>query len=273
MSKLLQFVSMSDLKIAVIGTGNLGLSIVEGLLTKIPGQQIIATDRSTGRIKHLKEQGVTVTTDNIYALENSEVIIFALKPYVILSLIEKLKNHFTDKHVVISVAAGVPISELEAHSAPFTNIVRVMPNVAASVAQSASCISRNLANDEAIQKTEACFDLIGSTLVINEDLMESATILSGCGTAFVLRFIRAMVQAGVQIGFSSSVATQIATQTVKGAAEILLESGNHPEAEIDKVTTPKGVTITGLNEMEHQGFSAALIRGMLIAYNKIEEKK
>lgn len=261
---------MSDLRIAIIGTGNLGLSIVEGLLTKIPGKQIIATDRSTKRIQHLENKGVTVTTDNIFALENSDVIIFALKPYVILSLIDELKNHFTDQHTIVSVAASVPISELEEHAAPFTNIVRVMPNVAASVAQSASCISKNKASDDALYKTEECFNLIGTSMVIREDLMEAATILSGCGPAFVLRFIRAMVQAGVQIGFSSSVATQIANQTVKGAAEILLATGNHPEAEIDKVTTPKGVTITGLNEMEHQGFSAALIRGMLTAYNKIE---
>lgn len=261
---------MSKLRIAIIGTGNLGLSIVEGLLKKIPGTQIIATDRSTDRILHLQEHGVTVTTDNIYALENSEVVIFALKPYVILSLIDELKDHFTKQHAIISVAAGVPITELEKKAAPFTNILRVMPNVAAAVAQSASCISRNLADDEALCKTQECFNLIGSSMVIREDLMESATILSGCGPAFVLRFIRAMVQAGIQIGFSSTIATQIANQTVKGAAEVLLNNGNHPEAEIDKVTTPKGVTITGLNEMENQGFSAALIQGMLTAYKKIE---
>lgn len=262
---------MSDnLRIAVIGTGNLGLSLVEGLLTKIDGSLITATDRNTKRIDHLAKQGVTVTNDNVQAINNSDVIIFALKPYVILSLIDEMKDHFTDKHVVISVAAGVAISELEKHAAPFTNVIRVMPNVAASVAESASCISKNKATDEALQKAQQCFDYIGSTMIINEDLMESATILAGCGTAFVLRFIRAMVQAGVQIGFSSTIATQIANQTVKGAAEILLASGNHPEAEIDKVTTPKGVTITGLNEMEHQGFSAALIRGMLTAYKKID---
>lgn len=260
------------MKIAVIGTGNLGLSIVEGLLTKIDGNQIYATDRNLKRIKFLEEKGVHVTADNIEAIKQSEVVIFALKPYVILNLIEELKPHFTDKNVIISVAAGVSIQELEEKAAPFSNIVRVMPNVAASVAQSASCISKNSASEEALNQAKACFDLVGSTMVIKEDLMESATILSGCGPAFVLRFIRAMVQAGIQIGFNSATATQIANQTVKGAAELLIASGNHPEAEIDKVTTPKGVTITGLNEMEHQGFSAALIRGMLTAYNKIESK-
>ncbi|MDA3894202.1 MAG: pyrroline-5-carboxylate reductase [Salinivirgaceae bacterium] len=259
------------MKIAIIGTGNLGLSIVEGLLTKIDGSQITATDRSTKRIDFLKDKGVTVSTDNIAAIKNSDIIIFALKPYVILTVIDELKEYFTEKHVVVSVAAGVAITDLEKHAAPFVNIFRVMPNVAASVAQSASCISRNMASDAALNKVAECFDLIGSTIIVREDLMESATILSGCGPAFVLRFIRAMVQAGIQIGFSSEMATQIANQTVKGAAEILLANGNHPEAEIDKVTTPKGVTITGLNEMEHYGFSAALIRGMLTAYNKIAE--
>jgi len=263
---------MSTPRIAIIGTGNLGLSIAKGLLTKIDGKFITTTDRNIKNLDFLKEQGVTVTTNNVEAITNSEIILLAVKPYVVLHLIDELKVHFTDKHVVASLAAGISLYDIEKHAAPFTNIVRVMPNVAAAVAAAASCISKNLATDEAAQKIIDTFNLVGSCMPINEDLMESATILCGCGPAFVLRFIRAMAQAGIQIGFNSQTATDLATQITKGAAEILMASGNHPEAEIDKVTTPKGVTITGLNEMEHQGFSAALIRGMLTAYNKIENK-
>lgn len=261
---------MSDQNIAIIGAGNLGLSIVQGLLTKIEGKQIYATRRNTKSIDYLTKKGVRVTSDNIEAVKNSQILLFALKPYKILQVLEEIKPYLTANHSIISLATGVSLDQIKEHSGSCGNVFRAMPNVAASVAESATCLSKNGASDESLQKVTSFFDLIGSTMVINEELMESATVLGACGTAFVLRFIRAMVQAGIQIGFSSTAATKIANQTVKGAAEILLSSGNHPEQEIDKVTTPKGITITGLNEMEHNGFSAALIRGMVTAYNKIE---
>jgi len=259
-----------DTKIAVIGCGNLGLSIVEGFIKANMSKNIIATRRNTDTIQKLTKQGVTITSDNNFAVKNSKILLFALKPYKILTLIEELKDYLTDDHIIVSLATGVSLAEIKEKSGKCNNVFRAMPNVAASVGQSATCLSKNGADDDALKELETVFNLIGETIIINEELMESATVLGACGTAFALRFIRAMVQAGIQIGFSSQTATQIANQTVKGAAEILLSSGNHPEAEIDKVTTPKGITITGLNEMEHQGFSASLIQGILASYRKIE---
>lgn len=257
--------------IAIIGTGNLGLSIVEGLIQKIEGSKIYATRRNTSTIEHLKKHGVVVTSDNVLAIQNAEIIVLALKPYKIEQVVNEFKKHLTEKHILISLATGVSLDQIKQLTGKCKQVFRAMPNVAAVVGESATCVSRNGATETAVNKVVDFFNLIGTTTVINEELMESATVLGACGTAFALRFIRAMVQAGIQIGFSSHTATQIANQTVKGAAEILLKNGNHPEAEIDKVTTPKGITITGLNEMEHQGFSAALIRGMLTAYKKIED--
>lgn len=262
-----------DTKIAVIGCGNLGLSLVEGFIKKGLGSQLIATRRNIENIEYLSKSGVTVTSNNAFAIQNSQVILLALKPYRILSVIDELKPLFTPEHVIISLATGVSHQELQQQVGPEIRIYRAMPNVAASVGESATCISSSGFNKEGLKQVEDVFNQIGDTVLINEDLMESAVVLGACGTAFALRFIRAMVQAGVQIGFSSKTATQIANQTVKGATEILISTGNHPEAEIDKVTTPKGITITGLNEMEHQGFSAALIRGMITAYKKIEDSK
>lgn len=259
--------------IAVIGCGNLGLSLVEGFIRAKVSSKVIATRRNTESIEHLAEKGIKITTDNIYAIKNSKIILFALKPYRILSVIDELKEHFTKDHIIVSLATGISLNELQATVGADIQVFRAMPNVAASVSQSATCISKSSNNKESLKELEKAFQLIGETFLINEELMESAVVLGACGTAFALRFIRAMAQAGVQIGFSSKTATQIANQTVKGAAEILLATGNHPEAEIDKVATPKGITITGLNEMEHQGFSAALIRGMLTAYKKIEDSK
>ena len=127
------------------------------------------------------------------------------------------------------------------------------------------------ASSEEIESVKQLFDIIGTTMIIDEDLMESATILGACGIAYVLRFIRAMIQGGIQIGFDAATASAIVNQTVKGAAELLIERHQHPEFEIDKVTTPKGCTIVGLNEMEHNGFSSSLIKGIVASYDKIEK--
>jgi len=118
---------------------------------------------------------------------------------------------------------------------------------------------------------EDLFSEIGKTQRIEEQLMEAATVLGACGIAFVLRFMRAMVQGGIQIGFDAETASFIVNQTVKGAAQMLIQNGEHPEREIDKVTTPKGCTIEGLNEMEHNGFSSALIKGIVTSFEKIEK--
>ena len=262
---------MINKKIAIIGCGNLGSSIAEGLLRKINNPaNLIVTRRNLDLIQHFSEKGVTITSDNKWAVKESQIILVALKPFKLIQILDEIEDSLTPDHIVVSMATGVGLNEIEKHTGTCKNVYRAMPNVAASVGQSATCISKNQSSPESMKQVHSLFDLMGSTLVINEELMESATVIGACGTAFALRFIRAMVQAGIQIGFSSKTATKIANQTVKGAAEILIQSGNHPEAEIDKVTTPKGITITGLNEMEHQGFSASLIQGILASYRKIE---
>jgi pyrroline-5-carboxylate reductase len=144
-----------------------------------------------------------------------------------------------------------------------------MPNTASAVQESltAVCGGNDPLNrrEQVLQLT----DSIGVSIVIEEELMDAVTILGACGVAYVLRFIRGMIQGGIEVGFDATTATKIVSQTVKGAAELLIRNGNHPEAEIDKVTTPKGCTIVGLNEMEHAGFSSALIKGIVSSCEKI----
>jgi pyrroline-5-carboxylate reductase len=146
-----------------------------------------------------------------------------------------------------------------------------MPNISSSVGKSVSCICHSGAKADEIETVKNLFDNVGTTMTIDEDLMQSATILGACGIAYVLRFIRAMIQGGIQIGFDAATASAIVNQTVKGAAELLIERHQHPEFEIDKVTTPKGCTIVGLNEMEHNGFSSSLIKGIVASFDKIEK--
>ena len=150
-------------------------------------------------------------------------------------------------------------------------IYRIMPNTAASVNESITAIA---SNGDPLNREGLVVDLLlslGETVKINEGLMESATILGACGIAYVLRFMRAMIQGGIEVGFDATTATTIVSHTIKGAAELIIQNETHPEQEIDKVTTPKGCTIVGLNEMEHAGFSSSLIKGIVASYGKIEK--
>ncbi|MEI8226481.1 MAG: pyrroline-5-carboxylate reductase [Bacteroidota bacterium] len=265
---------MFDKKVSIIGCGNIGLSLLQGLLKDktIPANNITATRRNIQELAHLKEYGVRLTTDNISAVEESDLILVAVKPYNIVNILEEIKDHLNPtRHILISVTAGVTFCQIQDVVRTSVPIFRAMPNISASVGKSVSCICHNGANTKDIESVKYLFDIIGTTMTIDEELMESATILGACGIAYVLRFIRAMIQGGIQIGFDARTASAIVNQTVKGAAELLIERGKHPEFEIDKVTTPKGCTIVGLNEMEHNGFSSSLIRGIVASYEKIEK--
>ena len=265
---------MADKKISIIGCGNIGLSILQGILKNdtIPAKNITVTKRNIQELSYLKENGVRLTTDNISAVKESELIIIAVKPYNITNVLEEIKDHLDPlKHILISVTAGVTISEILKIVGVPVRVFRVMPNISASVGKSVSCICHNGADIKEIESVKNLFDIMGTTMTIDEELMQSATILGACGIAYVLRFIRAMVQGGIQIGFDAKTASAIVNYTVKGAAELLIENNEHPEYEIDKVTTPKGCTIVGLNEMEHNGFSSSLIKGIVASFDKIEK--
>jgi pyrroline-5-carboxylate reductase len=261
-------------KVAIIGCGNIGLSIIQGLLKAktIAAKNITATRRNIHELDHLKESGIRLTIDNINAVNEADLIVIAVKPYNIASVLEEIKDHLNPgKHILISVTAGIPIRQIQDVIGIQVPVFRAMPNISASVGKSVSCVSHNGAKTNEIETVKYLFDIIGTTMLIDEDLMESATILGACGIAYVLRFIRAMIQGGIQIGFDAVTASAIVNQTVKGAAELLIERHQHPEFEIDKVTTPKGCTIVGLNEMEHNGFSSSLIKGIVASYDKIEK--
>ena len=148
-------------------------------------------------------------------------------------------------------------------------LFRAMPNTAIAIRESITCICKHNAGDEDAKYISDLFNQLGKTVFIEEKLMDAATVLGACGTAYAMRYIRANIQGGIEIGFDAATASLIAAQTVKGAAQLLLTKHTHPEQEIDKVTTPKGCTIAGLNEMEHQGFSSSLIKGVITSYKKI----
>lgn len=260
-----------DKKIAIIGGGNLGTAIAEGLLKSkfCKPSDIIITKRRTETLKKLKDKGVKITSDNSEAVRNSELVILAVKPYQVSEVLKGFKKELSSKHILVSVVTGVLIADIESTVQKKIPVFRAMPNTAVSIQESMTCLSYTNATTGQIDLVKNVFSTLGKVAVIDEKLMEAATVLGACGIAYAMRFIRANIQGGIEIGFDVATAGLIVEQTVKGAADLLLQKGTHPEQEIDKVTTPKGCTIVGLNEMEHQGFSSSLIKGIAVSYQKI----
>ncbi len=260
------------MKIAIIGGGNLGASIADGLIMSDFSRpvEITITKRNIAPLSRFAEQGCQVHSDNKKAVKDSEVIILAVKPYNYAEIIKEIKPLLNPKkHLLVSVITGVWIADLQKAIGKPVPVIRAMPNTAIAIQQSMTCLSHAGATEKQISYIRRLFDVLGRTAMIDEKLMDAATVLGACGTAYAMRYIRANIQGGIEIGFDAVTASLIAAQTVKGAAELLLQKGTHPEQEIDKVTTPKGCTIAGLNEMEHQGFSSSLIKGIATSYNKI----
>jgi len=263
-------------KIAIIGGGNLGTAIAEGLIQSgfVTPKHILITKRNIQTLNELERKGVLVSDKNEEAVRYADLVILAVKPFQVSEILRSLKDELRpDKHILVSVVTGVSIDELSGclgnkvgHGVP---VVRAMPNTAISIQESMTCIASRNVSDEHLQYIIEIFNQLGRAVRIDEKLMDAATVLGACGTAFAMRYIRANIQGGIEIGFDAVTASLIVAQTVKGAAELLLKKGTHPEQEIDKVTTPKGCTIAGLNEMEHQGFSSSLIKGLVASYDKI----
>lgn len=258
-------------RIAVIGCGNLGSAIAEGLLDAkfCDSSQLTLTKRKIQQIDSFSRRGVRVTDDNLSAVENSDVIILAVKPLQAAEVLQEIGAALTEEKLLISLVTGLHISEIECRLFNPAAVIRAMPNTAVAVGESMTCICVGKTNVNHIAYTMKLFQTLGKVVVVDEKLMDASTVLAACGTAFALRYIRACIQGGIEIGFDSRTAGVIAAQTVKGAAELLLRNGAHPEQEIDKVTTPKGCTIAGLNEMEHHGFSSSLIRGVCASFERI----
>jgi pyrroline-5-carboxylate reductase len=260
--------------IAILGSGNIGTSLAKGLVKSdfsSPGQ-ISLTRRNIGGLSQFSEQGFEVSADNAAVVAKADIIVLSVLPQQLNQLLEQIKGVIdVNRHLVISVASGVSCADIRSKLVPGLQVVRAMPNTAIAIGQSMTCVATDNAEDANLQQVTRMFETVGSVVKINEDLMTSATALCACGIAFFLRAIRAASQGGVEIGFHAEDALKMAVQTAKGAADLLLQMKSHPEQEIDKVTSPKGCTIAGLNEMEHNGFSSSLIKGIKLSATKAGE--
>lgn len=257
--------------IAIVGAGNIGTSIANGLVQsgEFHSENIILTRRRSYLLDEMKEKGFVVHLSNIEAVKKSEIIIIAVEPQQIDGVLAEIGPELiAEKQILISVVTAVSIKQITKLTGKKMPIIRAMPNTAIEVRESMTCLASNGFEERAIDIAKAIFDTVGKTLLISEEEMIAATALGACGVAFFLRAIRAASQGGIEIGFHSENALAIAAQTAKGAASLLLALSKHPEQEIDKVTTPRGCTIAGLNQMEHEGFSSAMIKGITVSADK-----
>lgn len=264
---------MAKRNIAILGGGNLGIAIAKGLMKSDLSKQynVTVTRRKTQFLEPLKELGATVHGNNKEAVEKADLIILAVQPKQLEALLGDIKSAINPEiHTVVSVITGITISDIAGSLGMQVKVIRAMPNTAIAIGQSMTCLATANASPDAIDEVKTIFEAMGRAMVIDEKLMQAATVLGACGIAFFLRFIRAASQGGTEVGFHAEEAQLIASQTALGAASLLLETNQHPEEAIDKVTTPQGCTIAGLNEMEHYGLSSALIKGIVASYKKIE---
>ena len=255
-------------KIAIIGAGAMGGATVEGLIKgrQFKNEDITVSDPSQAVVEKFAKTGVSVTTDNKLAADSADIVCVVVKPWLVEQVLKDIKPELDPKRqILIVIAAGVKsesIKEWLGEQCP--PLFLVIPNIAiAEMASMTFIVPCGVAiESQQTEKVKAIFDEMGNSLITDESHLAAGTTLASCGIAYAMRYIRAAAEGGVELGFKASDATQIVMQTMKGAVELLEASGLHPEAAIDLVTTPGGVTIKGLNEMEHAGFTSAVIRGL-----------
>ncbi|MBS1682655.1 MAG: pyrroline-5-carboxylate reductase [Bacteroidetes bacterium] len=258
-------------KITIIGGGNLGSAIALGLVKSklAKATDITITRRNLSKINHLKKEGFRMNNNNNEAVKNASLVILCVQPKQLASVLSEVGSSVHRKQVLVSTITGISTEEISSYLKKKTAIIRAMPNTAIAIGQSMTCLCSKDASAKQLADVKRLFDGLGTTLIIEERLMKAATVLAASGIAFFMRYVRAATQGGIQMGFDAEEAQLMAAQTAQGAATLLLSSESHPELEIDKVTTPEGCTIAGLNEMEHQGLSSALIRGIMTSFEKI----
>ncbi|MBK7257844.1 MAG: pyrroline-5-carboxylate reductase [Ignavibacteriae bacterium] len=262
--------NISGMRIAILGTGNIGAAIARGVVSAglLTHDRIILTRRHEAALQSFAKEGFGTETDNARAVAGSDLIFIAVTPQHLNGLLASIRPAIDPaRHTIVSIVSGATIAQIRSQLGVEVPIIRAMPNTAIAIRESMTCLAADKGADRVLPAVRTLFEGLGKAVVIEEDLMVPATALCACGIAFFLRAVRAASQGGIEIGFHADEALLMAAQTARGAASLLV-AGGHPEAEVDKVTTPQGCTISGLNQMEHNGFSSALIKGIVSSAEK-----
>lgn len=254
------------MKLTVIGAGNMGGALIHGWAKSGKVENITIADKNEKLLESFKQKYPTIntTTDNVAAVKGADIVVVVVKPWLMPVVLGELKEVLdTDKQLIVSDAANFTTDKLAETLGRDGQYFYVIPNIAAEFSASMSFIAKGAsATTENLDRVKALYDLCGDSLVVTENLVAPGMMMASCGIAYVMRYIRAQMEGGVEMGFYPQQAKQIALQTMQGAVSLLKATGWHPEEAIDKVTTPGGVTIKGLNELDHAGFNSAVIRSL-----------
>ena len=263
----------TNLQIAIIGAGNMGGAIARGLAQGklVQSKNIRVSDVSQANLDAIKgyDANITVSNSNREIIKDADIILLAVKPWLVEVIAEEIENKIDfKKQIIVSIAAAVDFSQLAQHLNTDATLFRVIPNTAIDVLQSVSTISSFNASKEQEELIVSLFAELGKAFLVPEAQLNAFMSLSSCGIAYAFRYIRAATEGGVEMGIYPNVAKEVVLQTLRGAIDLLETNDTHPEVEIDKVTTPGGITIKGLNEMEANGFSNAVIKGLKASHLK-----
>ena len=264
------------MNIAIIGAGNMGSAVARGLMSNSSEHTIYISNPSKGKLEALQRDfpQLRVTTNNREAVSGADLVILAVKPWLIPDVIAEIGDVLDyGTQMLASLAGGVSLSDLQRflpqHGGEVCpTLCRIMPNTAIALGSSMTFISTNYSTAEQDEQLVRLFSTMGKVMLISEGLMPAATSLASCGIAFALRYIRAAMEGGVELGFRPEDAQRIVCQTLQGAVDLLSQPGAHPEVEIDRVTTPGGLTIKGLNAMEEYGFTHSVQQGLRASLKK-----
>jgi pyrroline-5-carboxylate reductase len=266
---------LKDKKIGIIGTGNMGEALISGLVhsrSSIP-ENIICSDIRKDKLKSIKETyGVVTAKNNLDVVKASEIVIYAIKPQIMASILKETADCLDMSKIIISIAAGVPLAAIESCLNKDLRLIRVMPNIAASVKEGAAAIApgKHALKDD-LKLSKAIFDSVGQSVIIEGNLMDAITGLSGSGPAYIFLIVDALADAGVKMGLSREDALFLSSQTVLGAAKLLMETHEHPGKLKDKVTSPGGTAIAGLHTLEEGGLRTTLINAVEAATKRAKE--
>ncbi|WP_029906170.1 pyrroline-5-carboxylate reductase [Prevotella sp. 10(H)] len=255
------------MQITILGAGNMGGAIACGLAISgcIRPQDITVIDHKGKNVPRLKavSEDMNIVVADYSSISSADVLILAVKPWMIEDVLKTHKSLLNNpKQLIISVAAVITLSQLQEWTNPTQPVFRVVPNTAIAVRQSMTYITSQNADKEQKEQVFRIFSQLGKAEFVDEKQIPAITSLTSCGIAFAFRYIRAAMEGGIEMGVYPDQAKEAVLQTLRGAIDLLEANGNHPEVEIDKVTTAGGITIKGLNEMDHAGFTSAVIKGL-----------
>jgi len=255
------------MKISIIGAGNMGGAIAIGLAASgsVNPQDITVIDHKGKNVSRLKDadKNLNVVVADYQSLSSADIVIIAVKPWLVEDVLKTHRELLSNTNqLIVSVAAVITLAQLQEWTWPEQPVFRIVPNTAIAVRQSMTYVASQNASKEQQDHIYRIFSLLGKVEFVEEKIIPAVTSLTSCGIAFAFRYIRAAMEGGIEMGIYPDHAKEAVLQTLRGAIGLLEATGNHPESEIDRVTTPGGITIKGLNEMEHAGFTSAVIKGL-----------